>query len=158
MKLPVVLERREVLTVLAAMRGTPQLVAKLLYGGGLRLRVHDVDFERGELAVRDPKGKRSQGPSRATQQQRWANTEKTRRIEFGRFAVQRRQERGLRWPETFDFLGFTHCCATTRSGRFLLKRRTSRQRMRQRLKAVKAALMRRRHLPIPVQGTTRPPP
>jgi len=44
------------------------------------------------------------------------NTEKTRLIEFGRFAAQRRQERGLGRPETFDFLGFTHSFATTRTG------------------------------------------
>ena len=42
--------------------------------------------------------------------------EKTRLIEFGRFAAERRERRGLRKPETFTFLGFTHICATNRSG------------------------------------------
>ena len=78
--------------------------------------------------------------------------EKTRLIEFGRFAVQRRKERGLGRPETFDFLGFTHCCAKTQNGRFLLKRITISKRMRAKLRAVKTELMRRRHLPVPEQG------
>jgi group II intron reverse transcriptase/maturase len=78
--------------------------------------------------------------------------EKTRLIEFGRFAAERRQQRGLGKPETFEFLGFTHICAKTRSGRFTLKRVTAKKRMRAKLSEVKAELMRRRHLPIPDQG------
>jgi RNA-directed DNA polymerase len=78
--------------------------------------------------------------------------DKTRLIEFGRFAAQNRQARGLPKPETFDFLGFTHICATTRNGRFMLKRITSKKRLRAKLRAVKAELMRRRHLPVPEQG------
>ena len=78
--------------------------------------------------------------------------EKTRLIEFGRFAAQRRKARGLGRPETFDFLGFTHCCAQTQNGRFLLKRITISKRMRAKLREVKAELMRRRHLPVPEQG------
>ena len=78
--------------------------------------------------------------------------EKTRLIEFGRFAAERRQARGLGRPETFDFLGFTHCCAKTQNGRFLLKRITISKRMRAKLREVKTELMRRRHLPIPEQG------
>lgn len=80
------------------------------------------------------------------------NAEKTRLIEFGRFAAQTRQRRGLGKPETFDFLGFTHICAKTRNGRFKLKRITAKQRMRAKQRAVKAELMRRRHLSIPEQG------
>ncbi len=78
--------------------------------------------------------------------------EKTRLIEFGRFAAERRAGRGLRKPETFEFLGFTHICAKDRHGRFKLKRVTSKKRMRAKLSSVKAELMRRRHLPIPDQG------
>src|ERR671919_2800100 len=78
--------------------------------------------------------------------------EKTRLIEFGRFAAERRQKRGLGKPETFEFLGLTHICAKTRSGRFTLKRVTTKKRMRAKLSEVKAELMRRRHLPIPDQG------
>jgi group II intron reverse transcriptase/maturase len=77
---------------------------------------------------------------------------KTRLIEFGRFAAGNRQKRGLGKPETFDFLGFTHICARTRRGRFLLARQTMRKRMRAKLKEVKAELTRRRHLPVPYQG------
>ena len=50
--------------------------------------------------------------------------EKTRLIEFGRFAARHRSERGLPKPETFDFLGFTHICGKTRDGRFWLRRIT----------------------------------
>ena len=80
------------------------------------------------------------------------NAEKTRLIQFGRFAALNRAERGLGKPETFQFLGFTHICATTKNGRFKLKRITDAKRMRTKLSAVKAELMRRRHLPIPEQG------
>src|SRR3954468_2586046 len=80
------------------------------------------------------------------------NAEKTRLIQFGRFAAPNRAERGLSKPETFQFLGFTHICATTKNGRFKLKRITDAKRMRAKLSKVKAELMRRRHLPIPEQG------
>jgi RNA-directed DNA polymerase len=80
------------------------------------------------------------------------NAEKTRLIRFGRFAVQQRKERGLGKPETFTFLGFTHICGKTQKGRFKLKRITDKNRMRTKLRAVKAELLRRRHLPIPEQG------
>jgi RNA-directed DNA polymerase len=78
--------------------------------------------------------------------------EKTRLIEFGQFAAQDRKARGLPKPETFDFLGLTHICGKTRSGRFALKRVTNKKRLRAKLREVKTELMRRRHLPIPVQG------
>ena len=80
------------------------------------------------------------------------NDEKTRLVEFGRYAAIRRRERGLGKPETFDFLGFTHICGKTRAGRFMLWRKTMRTRMRAKLNEVKAQLMRRRHLSIPQQG------
>ena len=60
--MPVVLTPEEVKQVMGAMSGTPQLVAKLLYGSGLRLlealrlRVQDLDFEMKQLTVRDGKG------------------------------------------------------------------------------------------------------
>jgi len=78
--------------------------------------------------------------------------EKTRLIEFGRFAAERRQKRGLGKPETFQFLGFTHMCAKNRHGRFVLRRVTEKKRMRAKLKAIKEEQKRRRHLPIPEQG------
>ncbi len=78
--------------------------------------------------------------------------EKTRLIEFGRFAARNRAARGLGKPETFDFLGFTHICGKGRSGRFWLRRTTISKRLRAKLKVVKDQLMRRRHQPIPDQG------
>jgi hypothetical protein len=77
---------------------------------------------------------------------------KTRLIQFGRFAARDRARRGLGKPETFDLLGFTHCCARTKNGRFMLKRITIAKRMRRKLREVKDELKRRRHHAIPEQG------
>ena len=78
--------------------------------------------------------------------------EKTRLIEFGRFAAENRAARGQRKPDTFDFLGFKHICSKTRNGRFMLKRITVPGRMRAKLREINLQLKRRRHLPIDVQG------
>ncbi len=78
--------------------------------------------------------------------------EKTRLIEFGRYAIQRRTEHGRRKPETFDFLGLKHICATTEDGKFLLMRHTIRKRMRAKLQELKAELRRRWHLSNKEQG------
>ena len=78
--------------------------------------------------------------------------DKTRLIEFGRLAADRRARRGLGKPETFNFLGFTFICGQSRRGKFLLKRRTRRDRMRARLREIKEELRRRMHQPIPQQG------
>jgi group II intron reverse transcriptase/maturase len=78
--------------------------------------------------------------------------EKTRLIEFGRYAAKDRKARGLGKPETFNFLGFTHICSQSRRGVFQLKRQTRRDRMRARLRAIKEELRRRMHEPIPLQG------
>ena len=73
--------------------------------------------------------------------------------EFGRFARDNRQRRGQGKPETFDFLGFTHCRGKTRNGNFTVLRLTSAKRMRAKLHAVKDELRRRMHRPIAEQGT-----
>jgi RNA-directed DNA polymerase len=79
--------------------------------------------------------------------------DKTRLIEFGRFAANNRARRGLGKPETFNFLGFTHICGQTiKSGKFQLKRKTRRDRMRAKLQKIKEELKRRMHDPIPEQG------
>jgi group II intron reverse transcriptase/maturase len=79
--------------------------------------------------------------------------EKTRLLEFGPYAAERRARRGLGKPETFNFLGFTHICATKRSnGRFTVLRQTMRKRLQAKLREVKAELQRRMHAPIPAQG------
>ena len=78
--------------------------------------------------------------------------DKTRLIEFGRFAAQRRSVKGLRKPETFDFLGFTHICGKRQDGKFILVRHTIAERMRARLLEIKETLYRMCHLPVPEQG------
>ncbi len=78
--------------------------------------------------------------------------EKTRLIEFGRFAATNRKRRGLGKPETFNFLGFTFICGRNSRGKFLLCRKTRRDRMRARLLELKEELRRRMHQPIPEQG------
>ena len=71
--------------------------------------------------------------------------DKTRLIEFGKFAMADRRARGERRPETFDFLGFTHYCRTTRTGRFGLGRKPIKKRVNRTLKRIKAELRRRMH-------------
>ena len=78
--------------------------------------------------------------------------DKTRLIEFGRFAATNRARRGLGKPETFDFLGFAHISGRSRKGLFQLKRKSRRDRMRAKLRAIKEELRRRLHEPIPQQG------
>jgi RNA-directed DNA polymerase len=78
--------------------------------------------------------------------------EKTRLIEFGRHAAASRRQRGLGKPETFNFLGFTFICGTSRRGRFLIKRKTRRDRMRAKLLEIKQELRQRMHQSIREQG------
>jgi len=80
------------------------------------------------------------------------NEEKTRLIEFGRFAVKNRRNRGEGKPETFDFLGFTHICGTDRKGNFQLKRKTIGKRLRAKLKALKIEMRKRWKYLIPEMG------
>jgi RNA-directed DNA polymerase len=75
--------------------------------------------------------------------------EKTRLIEFGRFAARDREQRGEGKPETFTFLGFTHQCGKPRSnGAFIVWRKTAKKRMVAKLHAIKAELRRRMHEPV----------
>jgi RNA-directed DNA polymerase len=78
--------------------------------------------------------------------------EKTRLIEFGRSAAENRKRRGLGKPETFNFLGFTFICGKSRRGKFLIHRKTRRDRLRAKLRMIKEEMRRRMHQPIPVQG------
>lgn len=80
------------------------------------------------------------------------NAEKTRLLEFGRYAAERRAKRGQGKPETFDFLGFTHSCGRTRDGKFIVNRRSMRKRIRAKLKELKEELRRRLHDSIPEVG------
>ncbi len=79
--------------------------------------------------------------------------DKTRLIEFGRFAAENRQRRGEGKPETFDFLGFAHHCGRKlRDGGFTVKRKTMAKRLRSKLAEVRQTLLSRRHEPIRQQG------
>lgn len=79
--------------------------------------------------------------------------EKTRILEFGRFAANNRKKRGLGKPETFNFLGFTHICGWTRkNGKFTVLRQTIKKKMRAKLLDVKLELRKRMHHPVPEQG------
>ena len=78
--------------------------------------------------------------------------DKTRRIEFGRFAEPDRKRRGEGKPETFDFLGFTHISAKTRYGYFTVKRKTVGKRMRAKLEQIKQQLRARMHDPVAQTG------
>lgn len=78
--------------------------------------------------------------------------EKTRVLEFGRFAAESRKKRGQSKPETFNFLGFTHICGKTRGGKFAVWRKTERKRATAKLKALREELRRRMHEPIPIVG------
>jgi RNA-directed DNA polymerase len=72
--------------------------------------------------------------------------EKTRLIEFGRYAAPNRERRGEGKPQTFDFLGFTHICGTAKkTGYFVVRRQTIKKRMRAKLQATKAELRARMH-------------
>ena len=77
--------------------------------------------------------------------------EKTRLLEFGRLSTEQREARGDRRPETFAFLGFTHYCARSRDGRFVVKRRTDRKRLTRKLHTVRTEQRRRMHTPLPEQ-------
>jgi RNA-directed DNA polymerase len=78
--------------------------------------------------------------------------DKTRLLEFGRYALPNRTRRKQGKPATFNFLGFTHICAKTREGWFRLLRKTERKRRQAKLEAVKTELRRRMHEPVPEQG------
>src|ERR1700730_18160627 len=78
--------------------------------------------------------------------------DKTRRIEFGRFAERDRKKRGEGKPEAFDFLGFTHISGKDRNGDYALKRKTVSKRMRAKLLEIKQQLRRRMHEPVAQTG------
>src|ERR1700726_868543 len=103
---------------------------------------HESDARRFLDAMRDRLGKFALS----------LHPDKTRLIEFGRFAATDRKRRGLGKPETFTFLGFTFICGLSRCGNFQLQRKTRCDRMLGKLKDIKADLRRRMHHPIPEQG------
>ena len=76
------------------------------------------------------------------------NEDKTRLIEYGRFAAERRAKRGLGKPESFNFLGFTHYWGRTHRGKFMHKWKTQSKRLSAKIKKVKVELWHRMHEPI----------
>ena len=80
------------------------------------------------------------------------NEEKTRLLEFGRFADKNRRGRGDGKPETFDFLGFTHICGKTRKGKFCVLRKTMAKKKRAKLADLTKELRKRMHQPIRETG------
>ena len=81
------------------------------------------------------------------------NAEKTRLIEFGRFAAENRARRNEGKPETFDFLGFTHICDKNRNRKFIVLRQTKRKRMQAKLNELKIELRRRMHDSVREEGS-----
>jgi group II intron reverse transcriptase/maturase len=81
------------------------------------------------------------------------HADKTRVIEFGRFATERRNRRGQGKPPTFNFLGFTHSCSKTQRGRFVVLRQTMAKRLRTKLRQVKVELGHRIHEGIEATGS-----
>lgn len=78
--------------------------------------------------------------------------EKTRMLEFGRFAIPSRLEKRKKKPETFNFLGFTHICKMTKSGKYVIERQTERKRVTAKLREIRQELRKRLHQPIPEVG------
>jgi len=78
--------------------------------------------------------------------------DKTRLMEFGRYAEVNRKRRGGGKPETFDFLGLTHSCGRTRKGHLMVRRETAGKRMRAKLQAIKQQLRMRMHAPVAETG------
>jgi len=78
--------------------------------------------------------------------------QKTRLIEFGKYASRNRKRKGKGKPETFDFLGFTHMCSKNRKGDFFLRRKTKRKQLKKKLKEVKDELKERMHDKIKETG------
>lgn len=74
--------------------------------------------------------------------------DKTRLIEFGRYASERRKKKGLEKPETFDFLGFTHYCSRSKNGKFRVKRKTSRKKFKQKVQEFKIWIKNNRDRPL----------
>ena len=106
------------------------------------------DFVMGFQYETDAQAMRAALAERLAQFGLELHSEKTRVLEFGRFAREGRERRGLPRPETFEFLGFTHIAGMSRQGRFQLRRRTSRKKRRAKLARLREEIWRRRHAPV----------
>lgn len=109
------------------------------------------DFVTGFQFEQDARAMHSALTERLAQFGLQLHPDKTRVIQFGRFAREDRERRGLRKPETFDFLGFTHIAGADQHGRFQLRRRSSRKKRRAKHALLKDEIRRRRHWPVTEQ-------
>jgi len=109
------------------------------------------DFVMGLQREQDARAMRTAVAARLAKFGLELHPEKTRVIQFGRFAHEDRARQGLSKPETFDFLGFTHIAGHDRAGRFQLKRRTSRKKRRAKLARLGEEVRKRRHDPVAAQ-------
>ena len=105
------------------------------------------DFVMGFKDGRDAIAMRKALRERLAQFALELHPEKTRVLSFGRYAWERAEDRGKKKPGTFDFLGFTHISARTKTG-FLLLRQTSRKKRQAKLGEIRKELRRRRHAPL----------
>jgi group II intron reverse transcriptase/maturase len=103
------------------------------------------DFVVGLQREQDAEAMREELADRLGRRGLELHPEKTRVIQFGRFAREDRERKGLSRPETFNFLGLTHIAGTSRQGAFQLKRRTSRKKKQAKLIRLKEEIRRRRH-------------
>lgn len=106
------------------------------------------DFVMGFQREEDANTMRSQLSERLAKFGLELHPDKTRILQFGRFAGKDRERDGLGKPESFDFLGFTHICARDRRGRFQLLRLTSRKKRKAKLASLKEEMCKRRHWPV----------
>ena len=114
-------------------------------GGVVYLVRYADDFVMGFQFERDARAMHSALVERLAKFNLELHPEKTRVLQFGRYARADRERHGLSKPETFDFLGFTHISGKSRGGGFQLKRRTSRKKRRASLARIKEECRRRRH-------------
>jgi len=103
------------------------------------------DFVVGFQRERDARAMRRALSDRMAKFGLELHPEKTRVLEFGRYARKDREQKGLGKPETFEFLGFVHIAAKDRQGKYQLRRHTSGKKMRAKLARIKAECRNRRH-------------
>lgn len=106
-----------------------------------------IGFEKEQ----DARSFHEQLPQRMAKFHLELHPDKTRLVQFGRYAREKCARKGCK-PGTIAFLGFTHICGRSRSGNFLLMRYTIAKRQRAKLRSIRDELMARRHEPVPAQG------
>ena len=123
----------------------------------LRGEAHEIRFADDAILCfhyrEDAEKVRNVLPKRFAKYGLTLHPEKTRLLEFGRYAEERAKRRGKK-PGTFDFLGLTHICARSRRGKFTVHVRTMRKRLRRGLTAIGRWCQEHRHEPVEEQQKT----